>query len=64
MRNNKQITRNKVNHAVVAVDRQIAKVERQVRKVDPTSRAFETLTAELYQLRQKRARLFRGAYQG
>ena len=64
MRNNKQITRNKVNHAVIAVDRQIARAERQVRKVDPNSRAYETLTAELYSLRQKRARLFRGAYQG
>lgn len=59
MRNAKQVTRNKVNHAIQAVDRQIAKAERAIRKMDPTSGAYDNAASELFQLRQKRARLFR-----
>ena len=60
MRNNNLVSRNKLTSAVQAVDRQIAKAERQIRKTDPRSQAYTKVESELSQLRQKRARLFRG----
>ena len=62
MRNNQAISRNKINHAVIAVERQIAKVERTLRKIDPASGAYDKAENELFQLRQKRAKLVKGLH--
>lgn len=62
MRNNKQLSKAKLFGSVQAIDRQISKKEREIRKVSPDSSSYTRLSSELFQLRQKRAKLHKGIH--
>ena len=57
MLNRKSQSKSKVFGSLQAIDRRIAKAERDIRKVHPTAPSYVVYSSELYQLRQKRAKL-------
>lgn len=62
MSNNKQVSKAKLFGSVQAIDRQISKKEREIRKVSPDSPNYTRISGELFQLRQKRAKLHKGIH--
>ena len=62
MSNNKQVSKAKLFGSVQAIDRQISKKEREICKVFSDFSNYICISGELFQLRQKRAKLHKGIH--